>query len=101
MFWVGACIWYIFGEVSESDIRLDKVDYDWTIYPGASDCDDRYYDIEAVMAHERGHTYGLGHVTVEDHGRLTMSEAMRPCDGQHRTLGLGDVRSLRQKYGVE
>lgn len=48
------------------------------------------------MTHERGHTFGLGHVAS---GSLL---AMRPsfgyCDASGSTLGLGDVRGLRQKY---
>jgi predicted Zn-dependent protease len=47
------------------------------------------------MTHERGHTFGLGHA---DSTTLTMSPNSNYCDNSGATLGLGDVRGLRQKY---
>ena len=56
------------------------------------------YDVEGVMTHERGHTFGLGHVPEASHAKLTMSERIRSCQSSERTLGLGDVRGLEKKY---
>jgi hypothetical protein len=51
-------------------------------------CEGRY-DVEGVMTHERGHTFGLDHVSEDEHGRLTMSTAMNgPCQDSERTLDL-------------
>jgi len=91
-----ACTWYFAdGSAVESDVRLNRGDR-WYVNRPAS-CSNRF-DIESVMTHERGHSFGLGHVAEGTHGKLTMSTAIRPCDNSGRTLGLGDVRGLRKKY---
>jgi Matrixin len=87
-------------ELMESDIRLNKVDYNWTLHPRASSCDNDY-DVEGVMAHERGHTFGMGHVNEDNHKWLTMSPKVNAgCKAGVRTLGKGDVLALREIYGT-
>jgi len=97
------CIWTIYNvgndEVAESDIRLNRVDHNWTIHPNAPICVNEY-DVESLMAHERGHTYGIAHVNEDDHAYLTMSPEVAECSSGPRTLGLGDVQSLRAVYGT-
>ncbi|MFV0407441.1 MAG: hypothetical protein ACK5LN_11605 [Propioniciclava sp.] len=100
-----ACVWnefgglYVGGLSKESDIRFNKVGKNW-MPTAAGNCGNRYV-IRAVMAHERGHSYGLGHVDETTHGRLTMSTDIDgKCQEQEFWLGRGDVRGLRAKYGV-
>jgi hypothetical protein len=83
------------GSALESDARINKADYNWTTHAGSSSCSNRY-GLEAIMTHERGHTFGLGHVAAGS--MLTMRPSFGPCDGSAASLGLGDVRGLRQKY---
>jgi hypothetical protein len=61
-------------------------------------CNHRY-DLESTVTHERGHTFGLGHVSESNHGNLTMSSASNgACQFSERTLGRGDVLGLANKY---
>lgn len=83
------------GELLNSDVRLSTT-VTWTVNPGAG-CSGKY-DIESLMTHERGHTYGLDHVTGSDHTGLTMHPLFSFCGTSERTLALGDVRGLEQKY---
>jgi hypothetical protein len=85
------CTWFFGADIVESDVRLDR-GRTWTNWPSDS-CEDKW-DIAAVMTHERGHTYGLQHVSEENHGRLTMSRVIQDCNVNARTLGKGDVRGL-------
>ncbi len=81
----------------QSDMRLNKADFQWVVNIG-SGCSNKW-SVEAVATHERGHTFSLGHVSEADHGNLTMSTAINgPCQSSESTLGLGDVRGLRQLY---
>ncbi|WP_338089092.1 matrixin family metalloprotease [Nannocystis pusilla] len=57
------------------------------------------FSVKAVMTHERGHTFGLGHVGESSHGDLTMSPTINgPCQDSESTLGEGDVAGLRALY---
>jgi hypothetical protein len=56
------------------------------------------YSVEAVVTHEAGHVFGLGHVDEAAHGALTMSPVMLTCQSSEKTLGLGDVRGLEAVY---
>jgi hypothetical protein len=81
-----------------SDIMLDKAHHNWTTRPKGPSCKGRY-DVESTVAHERGHTFGLGHVSESGHGNLTMSDTSNgPCQLSERSLGRGDVLGLRKKY---
>jgi hypothetical protein len=79
------------GSAVESDARINKADYLWTTHAESPSCSGRF-GLEAVMTHERGHTFGLGHVNSNT---LTMGPSISACDGSAATLGLGDVRGLR------
>lgn len=99
-----ACVWsapYLFGrEVLEADIKLNKVEADWTVYPESSSCSNRF-DVESVVTHELGHVWGLSHrnLSESDHANLTMSPMINgPCQLSERTLGLGDIRGLESLY---
>ena len=96
------CAWYIptageYDELAEADIRFNKKDHNWTNHPSWDSCDGDY-DIESVMAHERGHVFGLAHVDESNHAYLTMSERVKACTNGQRTLGRGDMQGLNVIY---
>jgi hypothetical protein len=81
-----------------SDIRVNKARYRWTTRPQARSCRGSY-DLESTITHERGHTFGLGHVSETYHRNLTMSpDTNGPCQSSERTLGRGDVLGLWNKF---
>ncbi len=94
------------NDVYDSDIRFNKGDsVEWTTR-GDDDvrCSDGIsgnnpYGLEAIMTHERGHTFGIAHVDEQSSGLLTMSESSEgPCQSSESTLGRGDLRSLNIVY---
>ncbi len=85
--------WYI----NEADIRLQK-GAPWTTAPDVSGCFNRY-DLQGVMAHERGHAFGLNHTDEETaHIPQTMYPSSGPCSSYARTLGKGDHAGLKALY---
>ena len=90
------CIWWNgANEIYEMDMRLDPDQHWWL--PGTI-CNNGL-SMEALVTHEAGHAYGLGHVSEANHGRLTMSVFIDGlCQNQEATLGRGDVRGLRAVY---
>jgi hypothetical protein len=87
-----------YNEVRVSDVKINKANFKWTTKPGSRSCSKRF-DVESVMTHEWGHTFGLGHVLESRHGNLTMSGGVNgPCQDAERTLGRGDVLALDGKY---
>lgn len=95
-----AC-WYVNpvanpDELVHADVAVN-LDQRW-VRTVTSNCGSSYL-IDAVMAHEVGHIFGMGHVSESSHPYLTMSESMSPCnfDGQS-TLGAGDVLGMRVRY---
>ena len=93
-----ACVWFDGeGHALEADVRLNKADHTWVVDIGAG-CNNRW-SVEAVATHERGHVFGLNHVSEAAHGNLTMSPAINgPCQNAEATLGRGDVKALRARY---
>jgi hypothetical protein len=92
-----ACIWYRGGGIAtESDVRLNSGSR-WAA-PVGEGCVDGW-SVRAVATHERGHTFGLGHVAELDHGNLTMSTSINgPCQNTESSLGRGDILGLRSLY---
>ena len=96
------CNWGIvrpgYDETVASDIKVNKQDVRWTTSPSSQSCRGMW-DLEGVMTHERGHTFGLSHVAESGHGNLTMSTSINgACQMAERTLGRGDVLGLGNKY---
>ena len=98
-----ACTWTVFrpgqyNSVVASDVRINRRNTRWTVRPFRPRCRGRY-DLESVMTHEFGHTFGLGDVRERFHPNLTMSSRLNgPCQGSERTLGRGDVLGIEAKY---
>lgn len=87
-----------YDEVVSADIKINRADFRWTTAPDSRSCR-RAYDVEAVMTHEWGHVFGLGHVPEGNHRNLTMSPTINgTCQASERTLGRGDVLGLDGKY---
>ena len=87
-----------YDEIGTSDVKINRREFKWTTEPGARSCE-RAWDLQSVLTHERGHTFGLGHILEQYHRRLTMSPVINgTCQKSERTLGKGDVLGLEGKY---
>ncbi|MFO1538934.1 MAG: matrixin family metalloprotease [Chloroflexota bacterium] len=91
------CVWTVNGTIIEADIRLAR-GVTWATTPVG--CTDGAL-LESVATHEVGHVFGLGHVSEERHGRLTMSVRLDGvCDDAEATLGYGDLLGMEAIYGI-
>jgi len=91
------CTWYSGGRALSSDMKVNR-GYAW--YTGSAPpagCS-RRFSLRAVATHERGHTFGLGHVSESRYPYMTMSTAVAPCTSSASSLGWGDIRGLRRLY---
>lgn len=84
------------GIAAESDIKFNRTQYPWFTLNIPAGCTDAF-SVEAVMTHEAGHSWGLGHVNEADHGYMTMSTNINRCDRSAVSLGLGDVQGVQIK----
>jgi hypothetical protein len=92
-----ACTWSDGnGNAVEGDIKYNTRN-SWYALSVPAGCSNRF-GIQGVGAHEFGHVFGLAHVSESAHPNLTMSTAGRSCSNAELSLGLGDVRALRQLY---
>lgn len=94
------CTW-TYGDGSNaagsSDMRINDANNDW-MPDGTGSCGGYRYVIRAVTAHERGHTFGIEHVSEAGHPTLTMSTVINPCSDGEFWLGKGDVNGMRARY---
>ncbi len=83
--------------ITTSDIKLNKANFKWATEV-TSKCSNEW-DIRALVTHERGHTFGMGHVDERTHPYQTMSpEFTGPCEDLEASLGAGDATGLNRKY---
>lgn len=93
-----ACTYSERGDIWQSDILLNDGWGVFTLDPDDEGCVDSF-DLQSVLTHERGHSFGLGHPPENAEGNdLTMSPFMDRCDSRPRTLGRGDVLGLMALY---
>lgn len=87
--------WYsrLSGLAVESDGQYN------TYYPWATDGRAGAMDVQNIVAHEVGHTFGLDHPKGKDIGCLTMYAYGSLGETQKRTLGTGDILGIRAIYG--
>ena len=94
----------------DGDVKFNSSSVNWTTagYDYCINNTPGRYNVEAVMTHERGHTFGVAHIAgyaetdiagqERDHGKLTMSPASEgPCQASEATLGKGDILALGKK----
>jgi hypothetical protein len=92
------CSYTYRGDIWQSDVMLSDRPGVFTLTPGDGSCV-ASFDLQAVMTHERGHSFGLAHVPESlTSDQLTMSSLMGTCDGSGRSLGAGDVAGLAALY---
>jgi hypothetical protein len=83
------------GLAAEGDVRIATTAR-WAL--SRATCRGSTMLLEAVMTHEFGHIYGLGHVHADRNPTLTMRPVLRACSNAASTLGLGDLLGLERKY---
>jgi hypothetical protein len=89
------CWWVSGSRIIEADVQINS-NHSWAT--SLATC--RFQPmLEAVVTHEVGHAFGLGHVSEKNHGRLTMSTRLDGlCNNQEASLGLGDILGLEALY---
>jgi Matrixin len=86
------------GVLVSSDMLLNSAKK-WFTDTVPAGCVDSF-DLESVVAHERGHTVGLAHVDQTLHPRQTMSPRTLACTTYKRRLGSGDLLGLKTLTGT-
>jgi hypothetical protein len=78
--------WFSGTRILETDLRLNRTDYNWTNRPGG-----KKYQVVNVASHELGHQVGLDDL-ADPHGGLTMFGRISRGETKKTTLGSGDLR---------
>lgn len=83
------------GEIVDADITVNMVDHCFTDDVARdSDC----FDTQAVLTHELGHFFGLGH--DNDDKEAAMYPKVPPGSDRQRHLSEADAASMRAVYGA-
>lgn len=91
------CIYFVNGKVLNADVMVNRR-YSWFLSKPAG-CRSTY-DLQSVLTHEQGHSFGLSHVDPNAHGSEVMGTLIGPCDISKRQLGRGDYGALARLYGT-
>lgn len=92
------CIYFVGGKVVNADVMISRK-YSWFLSRPARCVNS--FDLQSVLTHEQGHTFGLSHVDPGAHGSETMGTLIGPCDISKRALGRGDYGALARLYGTK
>jgi hypothetical protein len=94
-----ACTWFVtdsHGVATESDTLLRRSNGIWSALPGSTPAG--VYDLRGMLTHEAGLAIGIAETGDRAHRWLTQFDTEFAGDGRLRTLALGDVLALREKY---
>ncbi len=86
------------GRILEVDTRMNSGTAWFTGSTVPASCTGSFSFL-GVATHERGHAFGLAHVTEANHANLTMSKYNDgPCQLEESTLGWGDIQGMKHLY---
>ena len=81
------------GDILHAVVQLNR---DTSAWSAARECTGDRFDVEATVAHELGHAFGLQHTSDPDD---TMFGDPLYCNVGARTLSAGDVAQIEAIYG--
>lgn len=86
------------GFLVQSDLAINHGD-SWFTGGVPAGCSNSY-DLQGVVTHEAGHTYGLGHTPGDPvtHQNQTMNSTLSGCTTKYQTLGTGDLNGMIALY---
>lgn len=87
------------GQILDTDIELNEVDYDFAVLTLGAQCISETVDIRNTMTHEVGHLLGLDHPPLsQEFVATTMFAGAAPCELEKRTLSEYDIEAVCGLY---